>query len=91
MFRFWKKKKDVSSLPNAGKLCECTGDIAWNSSTSIENFPLGDGYHTGFIFGKCEGCGGFSGFPHSNLELAVKTTSKEGKKILLELGFTSIN
>ena len=85
MFSLLKKKK---VLPNVGKLCECPGNISFKRSTHHEGFPLQGGFHTSFILGKCENCGGFAGFPLSNLELAVKEASEEGKKILLELGFT---
>ncbi len=75
-------KKQVK--PNIGCLCDCKGDIQMMNTKEAEYFPLNGGYHTAFLVGECEHCGGLAGFPHSNLELAVQDGTEEGKKILQE-------
>lgn len=77
----WFQKK---VKPNVGKLCECPGDIQMMNTREAEYFPLNGGYHTDFLVGECKHCGGLAGFPHSNLELAIKEGTEEGKRILQE-------
>lgn len=84
MFR--KLFKTVNEKPCAGKLCECTGDITTKNNKECEYFPLRGGYHTAFLVGDCNKCGGLSGFPHHKLQLAVNEGSEEGREILAQLG-----
>ena len=81
IFNFFRRKPEISK-PNKGKLCECYGDIHTSTSNSVTNFPLKEGYHTGFLVGECIKCGGLSGFPHSNLQLAIKECTPKGKEFL---------
>lgn len=78
------KKKKVQTKTNAGKLCECSGEIEMLNTKEVEYFPLVGGYHTAFLVGKCSLCDGLAGFPHSNLEIAVEEGTEEGKRILRE-------
>jgi hypothetical protein len=80
-------KKNIEQKPNVGKLCECYGDVRFNNAKECSGFPLGGIYHTSFIVGECNTCGGLAGFPHSNLELAVNQCNLEGKQILENLGY----
>lgn len=72
--------------PNIGSLCDCIGTINTTDNKECEYFPLIGGYHTHFLVGTCIKCGGLSGFPHYNLELATQQCSDSGKEILLQLG-----
>lgn len=73
--------------PNKGKLCECYGDIHTKNNRECEYFPLQGGYHTAFLVGECNKCGGLSGFPHFNLKLAIKDGTEDGKKALAAIGY----
>jgi hypothetical protein len=86
----WFKYKPTTK-PNIGKLCDCKNDILYENLIECEYFPLQKNYHTSFVVGKCKCCGGFTGFPHSNLQYAVNNHSDEGKSILINLGFVFDN
>lgn len=88
LFESFKSIKPLPlPLPNTGKLCNCYGDITTKNNKECEYFPLEGGYHTAFLVGECISCGGLSGFPHSNLELAINQRTKEGKELLKEIGY----
>jgi len=78
------KKKNVHAKTNVGKLCECSGEIEMLNTKEAKDFPLAGGYHTAFLVGECSLCGGLAGFPHSNLEIAIKEGTEEGKRVLRE-------
>lgn len=83
MFKLFKKK----AKSHVGKLCKCSGDIITSNNKECEYFPLQGGYHTAFIVGECNKCGGLTGFPSHNLELAINRGTEDGKEIMKKLGY----
>ncbi len=71
-------------LENDGKAYKC-GHM-YDIIGEIE-VPLVGGRHTRFVMLKCSECGNMSGFPSSNMEMAIKDGTDQIKEKLKELGF----
>lgn len=66
-------------------LCKCEGSHRVGTIGSWDGCPLKSGGHTSFIVQRCSDCGGISGFPGDNLELALTQGTEATKKKLAEI------
>ena len=66
-------------------LCNCNNPKWVKEIGSWDGCPLVGGAHTQFIVNECKNCGGISGFPQSNFELALKNGTPATRKKLEEV------
>lgn len=66
-------------------LCKCEGSRRVERIGSWDGCLLEGFAHTSFMLLKCSICGGISGFPPKNLEIALKTGTPETKGKLAEI------
>lgn len=65
-------------------LCECKSSRQVEQIGSWDGCPLKGG-HTQFYVQRCRTCGGVSGFPSANFELALKDGTDETKATLAQI------
>ena len=65
--------------------CGCDGDREVETIGSWDHCPLEGGGHTQFLVHKCRKCGGISGFPDQNLQIALDHGIETTKMTLREL------
>jgi len=65
-------------------LCSCDYPNYIEEIGYWDGCPL-EGGHTAFAVNKCKNCGGVSGFPQYNFELALKEGTRETKEKLRQI------
>ena len=71
-----------AGVNKGGNKCEHSYDIVQEIALSL----VGEG-HTRLVILKCNKCGNMSGFPSSNLDIAIKRGTDETKEKLRLFGF----
>jgi len=78
----------LSSTPAPDQFVEKVGRCTCEISRGVTNlwfwevFPLKGGGHTSFGLHRCDNCGKVSGFPDSNLDIALECGTEEAKAAL---------
>ena len=66
-------------------LCKCESSHRVEEFGSWDGCPLKNRGHTSFFVNRCLDCGGISGFPPKNLEIALADGTEATKKKLAEI------
>ncbi|GAH30948.1 unnamed protein product [marine sediment metagenome] len=66
-------------------LCKCTGARNVKLMSLLNRWPLEGDAHTEFFVNVCLICGGVSGFPKENFDLALETGTIETKETLNDI------
>ena len=63
-------------------LCNCMGERDSEMLAQLNYVPLIDNKHTSLRILKCKKCDGIRGFPHENLEIAMRDGTRQTKEFL---------
>ena len=66
-------------------LCKCEGSHRVHTIGNWDGCPLENKCHTSFVVQRCLDCGGISGFPSNNLDLALREGTVATRKKLAEI------
>ena len=66
-------------------LCKCEGSHRVHTIGNWDGCPLENKCHTSFVVQRCLDCGGISGFPSNNLDLALRDGTAATRKKLAEI------
>lgn len=76
----WFKRLFKKQEKQDKALCDCSECVV--RGESYYEVPLVGGSHTSFHAGRCKNCGGWRGFPHHNLLLAIIEGTEETIELL---------